>query len=354
MASKPDSFQMQSRFGRYCDQRYQFLLSQDERPAGGSKRRPPTHREKLSAKDLDKLISELEPEDPGKGPKHRKGKSESHVFLVQSRDEFYKAKVTSRQQERAEGPPVGYYHPNFTPVDHSPKVLDFSKNSFARRPIHSARNGPTTSSAQPDSNPLRDTPEPFSKQLARPPFTTLSSPVNEKRFEGLLATPAISTKSKRVVSPDLHKNLSRSYWKFLDSQLYPEYKPDFEYVRPRLARNIDFQKAMGRKYLVRSLSSNPDFQSQEAVSYSQVRPKVRIPDFQKSTSRPATQAGPLPVFMLQTSSRLGLTVPNEKALQMNNYSEAGFFVQHSDFSLRVKQSRGKGVLGLLSPTSSQA
>lgn len=95
MASKPDSFQMQSRFGRYCDQRYQFLLSQDEKHTGGSKRRPTTRKEKLSAKDLDKLIAELEPEDPGKGPKHRKGKSESHVFLVQSREEFYKAKVTA-------------------------------------------------------------------------------------------------------------------------------------------------------------------------------------------------------------------------------------------------------------------
>lgn len=250
---------------------------------------------------------------------------------------------------------MGYYHPNFTPVDHSPKVFDFAKNSFARHPLESSRNGPTVPSSQPDSNPLRDAPEPFSKQLPRPPFTAQSTPVNDKRFEGLLETPAISTKAKRVVSPDLHKNLARNYWKFLDSRLCPEYKPDFEYVRPRLSRNIDFQKSMGRKYLTRSHSSNPDLELHDPASYSQVRPKVRIPDFQKSTSRPATQTGPLPVFMLQTSSRLGLTVPNEKALQMNNYSEAGFFVRQSDFGQRGTQSRGKGgVLGLLSPTGSQA
>ena len=252
-----------------------------------------------------------------------------------------------------DAPPVGYYHPNFTPVDHSPKVLNFAKNSFARSPVESARSPPPALLPTPDSSIPRDTTEPFAKQLPRPPFTAQSTPVNEKRFEGLLEPPPISTKSRRVVSPDLHKTLARSYWKFLDNQLYPEYKPDYEYVRPPLSRKIDFRKGMGRKLLARSHSSAPETGAMEQVSYSQVRPKVRIPDFMKSTSRPPTEGGALPAFMLQTSSRLGLTVPNEKALQMNNYSEAGFFIRPSEFSPRITLSRGKRMGILLSPTSSQ-
>lgn len=352
MTTKPNNFQMQSRFGRYCDQKYQFLLSQDDKHAG-KKQRKTNGKEKLSMKELDRLIAQLEPEELTKGPKHRKGKSESYVFSVQSREEFYKTKVSSKQKERAEAPPVGYYHPNFTPVEQSPKVLDFSKSSFSRRPAVSARSRPSFAiPTSPEQALVRDTPEPFSKQLSRPPLTAQSSPVNEKRFELMRETPLISTKSHRVVSPDIAKTLARSYWKFLDTQLCPEYKPDYEYVRPRLARNIDFEKNLGRKYLTRSHSYAA---TQEALSYSQVRPKLRVPDFGKGTSRPPTESGPLPSFMLQTSSRLGLTVPNDKALQMNNYSEAGFFIHPSDFSPRMTVSRGKGVVvSLVGSGGSQA
>ena len=308
---------MYSKFGKVLAERFQILNHKDEILSGKVKKmKPPPVFAKIhikpSSSDLtDEILIEEsinEPESPVS--KKRKPKN-SYAFVSQSRDDFYKA-----TDKKVVSPPCNQYDCKYSLVYKSVRVPKFKP-----RPPTRSRRKTSQSISEYDLSPEKpkarvQSPILFDHQKSRPSITTLSKDVNENRFIKFDDMPSFYSKYKRVSTPNMSKGTERSSL-FKAVEQSPDYNPSFKLVNTDLGKVTTFDKYSARKW---ENHSYRDDLREYNPNYALVERKVLAPNFDKTSSRPAS-ATPLPCYMKNVNWRTALGLMNEKSLEMNSFIE---------------------------------
>mmetsp|Transcript_7603 Transcript_7603/g.14268 ORF Transcript_7603/g.14268 Transcript_7603/m.14268 type:complete len:224 (+) Transcript_7603:4280-4951(+) len=175
----------------------------------------------------------------------------------------------------------------------------------------------------------------FERQIARPAITPINA--HESRFTSFNDNPSISGKYKRVVSPSFSRSPGRKDTIHDISQI-TEYDAKIDVVRDRAGSGSpQWKTKQGRKS---SLTANTDVTYN--IKYHSVDRQLYVPNFEKAVSRPQSNLGKLPSFMVNIASRQGLRLINEKSLRMNKYPEIEYYLPESSFyhskSVRIEKS----------------
>ena len=300
--AKPKGFEMRSGPGKHLDEKFnshrlQEVASRKFVPSLQLPNILSKLQRKLSPQALDRLIEEAKNrEGAGRKTERRERNQASAAFAVQGRNEYYQA--TAR---RDRVPSLGYYTPLFTGIYSTPSV-------HILKPSRSARSVGKTARA----SEMRELPDTlgqsshvlaFQRQLPRPDPTTMTKDVSEKRFEAV-PEPLISSKCKKVVTPNISKFLERR--PISTPRTSPRYSPKFDVVWRKSSPALDFAKVTSR----RQDASPPGLQlCYENIRFSQTLQKAPQWNFAKVAARPVTEE--FPAHMVNVSSRLGLTVQQE-------------------------------------------
>jgi hypothetical protein len=181
----------------------------------------------------------------------------------------------------------------------------------------------------------------YKKQLGRGDLTKPQASSNDKRFEKRIEIPEVSSLFHKVQSPRIGEYLSRDQTIFTANMHTAQYSPNYDFVRPKSTRTIEFAKFLSRKSLSREIS-NLEYNS---TNLRAIKPDRSVPDFSKTTARPVEKI--LPCFMHSTCSRLAIGQVNHKALEMNYFAEGDLLASYSSFQLASPKSRN--VKALVSP-----
>lgn len=166
----------------------------------------------------------------------------------------------------------------------------------------------------------------FDRQLSRP--AQISTNAHESRFTVINDYPVISTKYRRVVSPDFGKSLGRIIRKGSCSPA-TECNPIIEVVKCRAGFDSpQWKTKQGRNSNTPKLEKALNY----VVNFSSVDKQVAVPLFDKSSSRPQSSMGSLPSFMCKINSRQAIRLISEKSLKMSKYAEWDYYVPESTFS----------------------
>ena len=192
-----------------------------------------------------------------------------------------------------------------TPSAPSSPRYDFSslRGSWSVRSLSTRHSSPTFASPQRNiftvSKPQR---APFQQQLSREAHKWWLLPTNDQRFS-LISDPQISTKHKKVVSPNMRKALSRKQ-PCPSTQL--RYEPRYAAIWAKVPVT-DFKATSGRK--AQKQSQALDY----SVHFDMVNPHTQAA---RLSERPEAL---LPAHMVQGTSRMALTVLQQRSLVMNSF-----------------------------------
>lgn len=158
--------------------------------------------------------------------------------------------------------------------------------------------------------------------------------VHEKCYKPFKSFPSKNT--PRVSGPDLSRTTGRDFMGiYNNNQHQREYNPNYNTVWKGTGKKIlTFRANLPRKEFFKA----PEFVIElKDVKYSQVDPKVAIPNLKKTTARSTDEAVPSFMVNIHYLDRVtGHTVPNYKSLKMNNYMNTTFLPQQSSFDTRLK------------------
>jgi hypothetical protein len=214
------------------------------------------------------------------------------------------------QRKEDSVPPIGYYSPNFTPVQRTDfRPVSWAKQTIGERPRKIDEGLKRFGTIRPF--PIRSIPV-FEKQLARREMTYQMPGANEKRFS-VLPESLIDSKSHRVSTTDMAKSLSRSDLFTLSDAPNPIYQARYEAIWTPVARKLDFRRTSSRK----DVKIHINDLAYDKISYRQVLRRVQSPDFSRMGNRPGGENSPFPLFMRSLSSWQGLNSVNEKTLQLS-------------------------------------
>jgi hypothetical protein len=185
----------------------------------------------------------------------------------------------------------------------------------------------------------------YKKQLGRSDLAKPQISTNDKRFERPIEIPEASSLYHRVHSPKIGEYLSRDDTVFTANIHTAQYSPNYDFVRPKSTRTIEFAKFLSRKSLSREIS-NLEYNS---TNLQAIKPDRSVPDFSKTTARPVDKT--LPSFMHSTCSRLAIGQLNHKALEMNYFAEGDLLASYSSLQLPLQRSRN--VKALVSPKANR-
>lgn len=162
--------------------------------------------------------------------------------------------------------------------------------------------------------------------------------VHERCFMPFRSVPAKN--APRVSGPDLARTTGRDFMGIYSRNHHQrEYAPNYNAVWKGTGKKIlTFNANLPRKEFFKA----PEFiiESKD-VKYSQVDPKVAIPNLKKTTSRSTDETVPTFMVNIHYLDRVtGHTVPNYKSLKMNNYMNTTFLPQQSSFESPVKSRQG--------------
>lgn len=311
---KPQSFEMVSRVGKQFDEKLgsQKLLEEIANPTRKLRLQNSSKKTKLlPPADLIALLDSQEKETSRpKVIKIREKRTADYVFTRQSRQDYYMSTVRCRQRKEDSVPPIGYYSPNFAPVQRTHlKPVSWSKQTLGERPRRIDEGLKRFGTTRPF--PIRSIPA-FGKQLARKEVTFGLAEPHELRF-ALLPQSLVHSKSHRVCTTDMAKTRSREELFPLSDAPNPDYQAKYEAVWTPVARKLDFSRTASRKDLKIPINDL----SYDNISYEQVVCRVKSPDFSRMRSRPSGSNSPFPLFMRSLASWQGLSGVNEKTLQLS-------------------------------------
>lgn len=147
--------------------------------------------------------------------------------------------------------------------------------------------------------------------------------------EKSVSTPTL----RKIRTPDLSKTLGRTQGLFDKVCSTPSYSPRFEIVTQDQSKShVIFNKQSPRPTM--ELLNLHDLIPRK-LDFKQIEKRVSVPDLGKVPSRPSNKY--LPSFMLviyiqKNSSRFGLNLISDKALEMNNFAKAEFMTVVSSFT----------------------
>ncbi|CAG9319013.1 unnamed protein product [Blepharisma stoltei] len=302
---------MFSKFGKVSNERFYILKYKDEIVSGKTRKISPKHspihfrKKQLSPENIMKLISTQTARENSSSPSPRR----SYAFLSQTRQDFYKS--TSL---RSSAPPCGHYNLKYDLVEKSQRQVNFGERPRTSSKIPKTMKEESLNSSMDSQTKHIQTPILFEKQIARADFTKLTTDVNEKRFELFDSMPEQSSKYKRSTTPNISKSRPREYEYLKLAEYSPDYQPNYKLVTKSPGQAVKFENYIPHKpILLNHLTSTRNYH----VKYGMVEKRVNSPNFNLMVSRPDSTS-PLPLFMQQISSRVGLNVLNEKMLLMNS------------------------------------
>ena len=310
---KPKQFEMQSGPGKHCDEKYNSLRIQDSQQA--SRKFIPTLQlpdflskiqKRLPPQVVDQLIEETQNHDKQEANVVKKTlTSTSWVFNSQSRSEYYQS---TQRKDRV--PSTGYYLPLYSSIYPNLSV-PVIKPAPVRKRKQVNGSKPSEEGEIPDYPPRIKTAVAFNLQLKRPDISKMAHSVSDKRFE-LVPESLISSRMKRVVTPNLSKSLRRTT--LIKTQSSPRYSPRFNAVWKKELPTIDFSKVTGRASMKTQPSTHLHYDN---VRFSQINPRVTTSNFGSLSYGP--ENGALPRYMVSVNSRMALTVLQESSLVMSGF-----------------------------------
>ena len=192
-----------------------------------------------------------------------------------------------------------------------------------------------------ESSPHVQSPD-FSRQLPRNELNQFSPDVHEKRFVAFQTFPIVSTRVPRISAPDISRTTGRNFMNIYQKQQETSvYHPNYNAIWKGSGKKLlSFDMTMPRKPFHKPPAYNL---SSRDVKYSQIDANVAIPDIEKTSARPISQAVPSFMINVHYLDRVsGHVVPNFKSLQMNSYMNTSFLPLTSSFG------------GLESPTKTRS
>lgn len=279
-----------SRCGKTCDERFNNVKEDRVLMLLGEKLKPTDPKQKVCEKkdpsELNEVMREIQTHR--ERLKTASKISISPVFLSQGRDDYY-----SSVRNHDKVPPCGYYNtdnkslkkvksiPNFSKKHKSKSKIPKEKIDVPYRVVDKFRKPPTVHL--------------FQLQLSRPGLETLGPQVNEKRFDSPKPMPSIFSKTLKVVSPDFSVGNGHSL-ELPETKNSRIYNPNYNSVLKNTTRPLlEFDKYTERKPNVFNIT-DVDYNKK---SFNQIDKSIPSIYFDRSTSRPSSQA--LPSFMVVTS-----------------------------------------------------
>ena len=277
-----------SRCGKTCDER--FNSAKDDRAIMllgeklTSKSPESIHFEKKDNGELAEVMRNIQT--------HRERistastKNSSTVFQVQGRDEYYKS-----VKNHDKVPPCGYYNLENQQLKKCKSIPNFSKKHKSKSRVPKVKVDIPLRLVDKPSNRVHSVYN-WRLQLDRPSLEKMGKDVNEKRFESTLPEPAISSKTRKITSPNM--DLTTGHNLALPvTQNSTIYNPSFKFIWKDLSRPLlSFDKYPARKPNMFHIT-DLDYQRK---SYKQTDRAVPSVYFDRNTSRPVSNN--LPSFMV--------------------------------------------------------
>ncbi|OMJ81843.1 hypothetical protein SteCoe_17606 [Stentor coeruleus] len=222
---------MYSKFGKVIAERFQILNHRDEILSGRVKKiRPPSafarNEPKSTSFDItEEYTVDESPQEPEVSEVKEKILKNTVSFTSQSREEFYKS-----TDKKIYSPPIGHYNCKYSLVFKAVNAPKFKMRppTKSRRKKLRSKSAMGISLEKPKQRPKSPL-TPFDKQMPRPPITSLTKDVNEKRFACFNNMPAIYTKYKRVSTPNMSKSTERGPL-FQGVEQSPEHRPRIDWA----------------------------------------------------------------------------------------------------------------------------
>lgn len=304
-----------SKSGNSISDRFQILKQTHVILAGRTRKAKPT-RKLFKLPEPNSLSPTKEgagfPEEVIRSRSEKKRRLPSSFFRSQSREDFYKSKVTHKQSRKFDVPPCGHYAVNYDSVKKRSPSPVFKERT---RKILVPSSPSSTLAYSPDQQHRVTSPD-FAKQLSRSQLKTAALDVNELRFQEFKPEPRISTKVLRVSTPDLRKSSARSFAMYRVLEHSPDYSPSYNFSQPDLGKGtVAFGKVKGRSPLLISHIRDLSYEAK----YNIVQRRSPSPTLLLSRQPGSKAAEGLPSYMHQSSNRIGLTSVNDKALEMNSF-----------------------------------
>jgi hypothetical protein len=336
----PSGQGMFSKAGRFTSEKHMIFLKKEEILTNQRKFLRVSNLPHIKLEEDDKPPEPKDEEQPRASTSpHKKFRPIVSLFeKTQSRDELHVSR-----DPKPQAPPIGFYNPKFKQVEKQALVLFNYKNE---KKLRAELGSPKSNSMcvydvkefsrEIPEKPKRKIVGPltFAQQVSREDSSPKKEGPHEMRFT-YIEFPPVSTKSHKILSPNISKSLGRDRSAlYLNKQYSPDYAPNFEFGRKGLGScGPMFNKVSQRKPMLNlTMTISDQLPDPNNSIRAQSRP-IRTPIFKSVLSRESDPTSPLPSFMQKSvNSRISIGTLSQKTLEINNYSHGKFQSMTSSFN----------------------